>query len=227
MLCPGGSLLCRHCSKELVQLALVSGCLACAWLCGKLQLSEELGAFIAGAVVSLAERTLINRGYFPPVSPSASPRIGSGSSSGNINSLLNSYSQLSTSSGGSGSIGGSNSNHSHPGEGASHAGVFANIESIINVMTALFVASIGLIMSPVFLWHHLWVLLAGTVVVAAVKVVVVGAVVHMFGTPIATSAAVGLTMAHIGEFSFVLLSMANQLKLLSPQVRQEDRYHFN
>jgi len=85
-------------------------------------------------------------------------------------------------------------------------------------MTALFVASIGLIMSPVFLWHHLWVLLAGTVVVAAVKMVVVGAVVHMFGTPIATSAAVGLTMAHIGEFSFVLLSMANQLKLLSPQL---------
>ena len=209
---------CRNCTKELVQLTLVGGCLACAWLSGKLQLSEELGAFIAGAVVSLAERTLINRGFLPPGSPGSSPRVGS-SSAGNINSLLTSYSQLTTSSGGSGSTGGATSNHSHPGEGGPHAGVFGNIESIINVMTALFVASIGLIMSPVFLWHHLWVLLAGTVVVAAVKMVVVGAVVHMFGTPIATSAAVGLTMAHIGEFSFVLLSMANQLKLLSPQVR--------
>jgi hypothetical protein len=39
---------CRHASKELVQLSLVSLCLISAWLCGQLGLSEELGAFIAG-----------------------------------------------------------------------------------------------------------------------------------------------------------------------------------
>eukprot|EP00775_Hariotina_reticulata_P009774 gene9774-9931_t len=94
----------------------------------------------------------------------------------------------------------------------------ANIDSIQNVLTALFVASMGLIMSPVFLMHHAAVLLLGTVVVTLVKAAVVTGVVRMFGIPFKLSLAVGLSMAHVGEFSFVLLSMANQLQLLSSQV---------
>jgi hypothetical protein len=96
--------------------------------------------------------------------------------------------------------------------------VMANIESIQNVLTALFVASMGLIMSPVFLWHHASVLLTGALVVMLLKAAVVTLVVRMFDVPLKLSLAVGLSMAHIGEFSFVLLSMANQLKLLSSQV---------
>jgi hypothetical protein len=96
--------------------------------------------------------------------------------------------------------------------------VCANIESIQNVLTALFVASMGLIMSPVFLWHHATVLLWGTLVVTLLKAAVVTLVVRMFDVPLRLSLAVGLSMAHIGEFSFVLLSMASQLKLLSAQV---------
>lgn len=93
-----------------------------------------------------------------------------------------------------------------------------NIESIQNVLTALFIASMGLIMSPVFLMHHAAVLLLGTVVVTLVKAAVVTTVVRMFGVPLRLGLAVGLSMAHIGEFSLVLLSMANHLKLLSSQV---------
>lgn len=96
--------------------------------------------------------------------------------------------------------------------------VCANIESIQNVLTALFVASMGLIMSPVFLWHHALVLLVGTLVVTLVKAAVVTLVIRLFGVPLKLGLAVGLSMAHIGEFSLVLLSMANQLKLLSSQV---------
>jgi hypothetical protein len=104
-------------------------------------------------------------------------------------------------------------------EGQHGPSVCANIESIQNVLTALFVASMGLIMSPVFLWHHAGVLLTGTLVVTLLKAAVVTLVVRMFDVPMRLSLAVGLSMAHIGEFSFVLLSMANQLKLLSSQVR--------
>jgi Kef-type K+ transport system membrane component KefB len=43
----------RHASKELVQLSLVGLCLISAWLCGRLGLSEELGAFIAGELSSI------------------------------------------------------------------------------------------------------------------------------------------------------------------------------
>jgi predicted Kef-type K+ transport protein len=98
--------------------------------------------------------------------------------------------------------------------------VCANIESIQNVLTALFVASMGLIMSPVFLLHHAAVLLLGTLVVTLVKAAVVTLVVRLFGVPLRLGLAVGLSMAHIGEFSLVLLSMANQLRLLSSQVRR-------
>ena len=107
----------------------------------------------------------------------------------------------------------------HAGASEAHSpSVCANIESIQNVLTALFVASMGLIMSPVFLWHHAGVLLCGTLVVTLLKAAVVTLVVRMFDVPMRLSLAVGLSMAHIGEFSFVLLSMANQLKLLSTQV---------
>lgn len=104
--------------------------------------------------------------------------------------------------------------------------VMANIESIQNVLTALFVASMGLIMSPVFLWHHASVLLTGALVVMLLKAAVVTLVVRMFDVPLKLSLAVGLSMAHIGEFSFVLLSMANQLKLLSSQVGASDSLLF-
>lgn len=118
--------------------------------------------------------------------------------------------------GGSGGGGGGNG---AAGSGDSHGpSVCANIESIQNVLTALFVASMGLIMSPVFLWHHASVLLCGTLLVTLLKAAVVTLVVRMFDVPMRLSLAVGLSMAHIGEFSFVLLSMANQLKLLSSQV---------
>jgi Kef-type K+ transport system membrane component KefB len=212
-------LMMKHCSSELVQLSLVGICLSCAWLSGHLRLSEELGAFISGAMISMAERALILKGS--PLSP-----IHRGSScSGGPNeagygpspaSAAVAYAAVATSGPAAAAA-----QAVQPLEGphGHHSGLTGNIDSIINVLTALFVASVGLIMSPVFLWHHLWVLLAGTLVVMVVKAFVVAAVVHMFGTPIATSCAVGLTMAHIGEFSFVLLSMASQLKLLSPQVR--------
>jgi Kef-type K+ transport system membrane component KefB len=212
-------LMMKHCSAELVQLSLVGICLSCAWLSGHLRLSEELGAFISGAMISMAERALILKGS--PLSP-----LHRGSSCGGGSSETGygpgpagpavAYAAVASSGPAAAAA-----QAAQPLEGphGHHTGLTGNIDSIINVLTALFVASVGLIMSPVFLWHHLWVLLAGTLVVMVVKALVVAAVVHMFGTPLATSCAVGLTMAHIGEFSFVLLSMASQLKLLSPQVR--------
>lgn len=189
---------CRHASRELVQLSLVGFCVSMAWVSGFLELSEELGAFVAGAMVATGERALFNMGFIilPSAnsSPSGTPRSGCG--------LHPALTPL-----------------THTAEGRTLAGtVGASIESIENVLTALFVASIGLIMSPMFLWHHALILTCGTLVVMVVKSVVVGVVVNMFGINIRTSVAVGLSMAHIGEFSFVLLSMANQLKLLSPQV---------
>jgi Sodium/hydrogen exchanger family len=236
-----------------------------AWTCGRLGLSEELGAFIAGAMLAVAERTLVSAGLLQPHSASSgneslsepsSPlgvrRRGGGSSGGGGGG---GDTCMVAGGGGGGGVavgggcggGGDDSGGiaeraplmqqrgsgvgmstsplppyavSHgPTAHASGAPVCASIESIQNVLTALFVASMGLIMSPAFLMHHAAVLAAGTLLVTAVKAAVIGGVVRLFGVPLRVAAAVGLSMAHIGEFSLVLLSMASQLKLLSSQAR--------
>ena len=46
----------------------------------------------------------------------------------------------------------------------------------------------------------------------------ISVVVYMFKYPVRTALAVGLSMAQIGEFAFVLLSVASQLGLLPYQV---------
>ena len=46
----------------------------------------------------------------------------------------------------------------------------------------------------------------------------ISGVVYMFGFPPQTALAVGLSMAQIGEFAFVLLSIASQLGLMPYQV---------
>lgn len=166
-------LLIRSASQELIQLALVGFCLSSAWISGEMGLSEELGAFVAGFMISMAENKAS-----APMSHISLPDL-----------------------------------RSEHEQSVGHT-----ITSIQNVLTALFVTSIGLVMSPSFLLEHLGLLMTGTLVVMVLKTLVVAGIVHLFGITPRISLAVGISMAHIGEFSFVLLSLANQLKLLSPQV---------
>jgi Kef-type K+ transport system membrane component KefB len=136
---------------ELYQLVAVAFCLTVAWISEHLGLSIELGAFVAGVMVStspFAEQTL---------------------------------------------------NH---------------IEPIRNVFAALFLASIGMIMNPFFLWIHLDVLMATLLVVIIFKCSLIAVVVRAFGYSTRTSFTVGMSMAQVGEFSFVLLSRASNLGLV-------------
>lgn len=41
----------KNYSDELFQMSMVGYCMTCAWCCGKLGLSHELGAFLAGIMV--------------------------------------------------------------------------------------------------------------------------------------------------------------------------------
>jgi Kef-type K+ transport system membrane component KefB len=194
-----------------VQLSLVAICLSTAWVCGRAELSEELGAFLAGAMVAAAERSLVVRGALLPSAALTSPLSGDASPRGAAAAAALAAASAALPAGVGG--GGGSGHHGGP------AMMCSNIESISNVLTALFVASIGLIMSPVFLWHHAAVLLTGTAVLMVIKAAVVAGVVRLLGVPARTAWAAGLTMAHTGEFSFVLLSMAHQLSLLPETVR--------
>ncbi|XAR69258.1 hypothetical protein NMG60_11000782 [Bertholletia excelsa] len=88
------------------------------------------------------------------------------------------------------------------------------VEPIRNFFAALFLASIGMLIHVHFLWNHIDILLASVILVIIVKTFIVTMVVKGFGYNNKTSLLVGMSLAQIGEFAFVLLSRASNLHLV-------------
>ncbi|KAM7509655.1 hypothetical protein LguiA_020108 [Lonicera macranthoides] len=88
------------------------------------------------------------------------------------------------------------------------------VEPIRNFFAALFLASIGMLIHVHFLWNHIDILVAAVILVIIIKTVVVALVVKGFGYNNKTSLLVGMSLAQIGEFAFVLLSRASNLHLV-------------
>ncbi|XP_060208464.1 K(+) efflux antiporter 4-like isoform X1 [Lycium barbarum] len=88
------------------------------------------------------------------------------------------------------------------------------VEPIRNFFAALFLASIGMLIHVHFLWNHVDILLASVILVVIVKTAVTSAVVKAFGYNNKTSLLVGMSLAQIGEFAFVLLSRASNVHLV-------------
>ncbi|CAI5501658.1 unnamed protein product [Closterium sp. Naga37s-1] len=88
------------------------------------------------------------------------------------------------------------------------------LSRLLPSVSLLFLASIGMVMHPLFLWQHINILLIAVAVVFVSKACLVGFVVRAFGYSTGTAASVGVALAQIGEFSFVLLSRAQTLKLV-------------
>ncbi|KAH6761710.1 K+ efflux antiporter 4 [Perilla frutescens var. hirtella] len=88
------------------------------------------------------------------------------------------------------------------------------VEPIRNFFAALFLASIGMLIHVQFLWNHIDILVAAVILVIIIKTIVFSLVVRGFGYNNKTSLLVGMSLAQIGEFAFVLLSRASNLKLI-------------
>ncbi|XP_061358666.1 K(+) efflux antiporter 5 isoform X2 [Gastrolobium bilobum] len=88
------------------------------------------------------------------------------------------------------------------------------VEPIRNLFAALFLSSIGMLIHVHFLWNHVDILLASVILVVVVKTTVAAIVTKAFGYSIKTSFIVGISLAQIGEFAFVLLSRASNLHLV-------------
>ncbi|XP_076904120.1 K(+) efflux antiporter 4-like isoform X2 [Bidens hawaiensis] len=88
------------------------------------------------------------------------------------------------------------------------------VEPIRNFFAALFLASIGMLIHVQFLWNHIDILLAAVILVVVIKTFVVATVVKGFGYTNKTALLVGMSLAQIGEFAFVLLSRASNLHLI-------------
>lgn len=88
------------------------------------------------------------------------------------------------------------------------------VEPIRNLFAALFLSSIGMLIHVHFLWTHVDILLASVILVIVVKTTVAGMMTKAFGYNAKTSFVVGILLAQIGEFAFVLLSRASNLHLV-------------
>ncbi|KAG0573127.1 hypothetical protein KC19_VG151000 [Ceratodon purpureus] len=142
-------------TNELYQLTAVAFCLLIAWISDKLGLSLELGAFVAGVMISttdLAEHTL------------------------------------------------------------------EQVDPIRNLFASLFLASIGMLINLQFLWTHMDILLSSLILVITSKTFVITLVVRAFGYSNKNAFLVGMSLAQIGEFAFVLLSRASNLHLIQKKL---------
>lgn len=148
-------LLARTESRELFLLGVVALCLGIALLTEYLGLSIEMGAFIAGLMISEVEYADQTLTY---------------------------------------------------------------VEPIRDIFASLFFAVVGMLIDPVFIWNNLELIL-GLVALALVgKFLIVLPLVRAFRYSWKTSLIVGLGLAQIGEFSFVLASKGQALGLVSRQV---------
>lgn len=142
-------------SAETFQMSVIGLSLAVSLVTTKLGISGELGAFMAGAALSVTEQQ---------------------------DSIL-------------------------------HA-----VEPTAYLFLSLFVASTGLTIPPSFLAEHILVLASGVALIIAAKTVLISCVVLVFGFPPQTALGVGVNLAQVGEFGFVLLSIASQQGMIPHEV---------
>ncbi len=89
------------------------------------------------------------------------------------------------------------------------------IEPIQSVLLVVFFLSIGLLIDLQFIWANLWLVIAACIVVIAAKSALNIALLRLTGSDQQTALIAGLSMAQIGEFSFVLAAAGLSAAALS------------
>jgi CPA2 family monovalent cation:H+ antiporter-2 len=84
-----------------------------------------------------------------------------------------------------------------------------------DAFAVLFFASVGMLFDPRFVIHHPFLLLGGLAIILIGKPLTALALVSLVGYPVRTALTVGIGLAQIGEFSFILSDLGRQHGLLS------------
>jgi CPA2 family monovalent cation:H+ antiporter-2 len=95
------------------------------------------------------------------------------------------------------------------------AKIEALVQPVRDLFSAVFFVSIGLLIDPTVLLHYAWPILAITVVVIVGKVVSCSLGTFLAGNDQQSSLRVGMGLAQIGEFSFIIASLGLSLKATS------------
>jgi CPA2 family monovalent cation:H+ antiporter-2 len=94
------------------------------------------------------------------------------------------------------------------GESPFAAQIRSDIGSLRTIMVTLFFASVGMLAKPVWFVQHLHWILPAAGIIFMMKAIIVYIVGRLFGLDRRHSLATGITMAQVGEFSFVLVTVA-------------------
>jgi CPA2 family monovalent cation:H+ antiporter-2 len=93
----------------------------------------------------------------------------------------------------------------------------AETRPVQDAFTVLFFVAIGMLFDPSVLLSHPWHLVAALSIVMVGKSLAALVIVMLFKFPVATALLISASLAQIGEFSFVLVAMGIQLKLMPPE----------
>ena len=89
-----------------------------------------------------------------------------------------------------------------------------NVKSFRDVFSALFFVSVGMLFNPAFIWENVGITLAVLAIILLAKPAIALAIVLMLRHPFRTGLTVGVGLAQIGEFSFILAGLGKSLGLL-------------
>lgn len=101
----------------------------------------------------------------------------------------------------------SESDHSHQ--------ILADVLPLRDLFATLFFVSVGMMINPAFLLANLPTVGALVLAIVVGKAIIIGGITHLFGYSGRTSLAVGMGLAQIGEFSFVLAKLGEQGGLIT------------
>lgn len=88
-----------------------------------------------------------------------------------------------------------------------------------DAFAVLFFVSVGMLVDPAIVVRDFWPLIATVLIIIVGKSVAAFAIVRMFNHPSSTASTISMSLAQIGEFSFILATLGVDLKLMPEQGR--------
>lgn len=99
-------------------------------------------------------------------------------------------------------------------ESSENHAIFAEIRPLRNIFVAIFFVTLGFMVKPQILFGHFFEIVAIAVFVILVKTVFDFVIAQIVGFRGKTGVAIALGLSQVGEFSFIILSLAVSLKII-------------
>lgn len=93
----------------------------------------------------------------------------------------------------------------------------SDVSHLRDLFAVIFFVSVGMLFDPVFFVSHIGVIAALVGALLFAKAVIISGLVGLFGYPLAMAIEVGVGLAQVGEFAFVIVNVGRELGDFSPE----------